>query len=95
MIGPYIYIYIYIYVFLSLSLSLYIYINGAAWNAVVLFLTMVMGKIGIASWPFWLKTRTRIEKKSPRASHGTIGTWVSSPETVVAVFGQNGFECLW
>ena len=28
-------------------------------------------------------------------SHGTIGTWVSSPETVVAVFGQNGFECLW
>ena len=38
----------------------------AAWNAVVLFLTMAMGKIGIASWPFWLKTRTRIEKrKSP------------------------------
>ena len=23
---------------------------------------MVMGKIGIASWPFWLKTRTRIDK---------------------------------
>jgi hypothetical protein len=26
---------------------------------------MVMGKIGIASWPFWLKTRTRIEKTRP------------------------------
>ena len=44
---------------------IYIYIYGAAWNAVVLFLTMVMGKIGIASWPFWLKTRTRIDKDPP------------------------------
>ena len=26
---------------------------------------MVMGKIGIASWPFWLKTRTQIEKTRP------------------------------
>ena len=40
-------------------------IRGAAWNAVVLFLTMAMGKIGIASWPFWLKTRTQIEKTRP------------------------------
>ena len=41
------------------------YKYGAAWNAVVLFLTMVMGKIGIASRPFWLKTRTRISKDPP------------------------------
>ena len=26
---------------------------------------MAMGKIGFASWPFWLKTRTRIEKTRP------------------------------
>ena len=40
-------------------------IRGAAWNAVVLFPTMAMGKIGFASWPFWLKMRTRIEKTRP------------------------------
>ena len=47
----------------TIYIYIYIYIYGAAWNAVVLFLTMVMGKIGIASWPFWLKTRTRIDQE--------------------------------
>ena len=56
---------------------------------------MAMGKIGIASWPFWLKTRTRIEKmKAPLSEPWDYQHLGELTQEGCYGLCQNGFECL-